>query len=89
MKPEIALDVDAGAVEMLGESKLRELNRRYSVWLLTGKGEHRWQELQAQLSKSGIFVGTHYVGVTDRLWTTFQCIISPRAEKDADTLLLF
>lgn len=89
MKPEVAIDVDAGTVEMLGEAKLRQLMQRYSVWLLTGRGEHRFAELQTQLTQEGIFPGTHYVGVTDRLWSTFRHIISPRAEKDADTLLLF
>lgn len=89
MKPEIAIDVDAGAVQMLGEATLRLLMQRYSVWLLTGRGEHRFAELQAQLAQLGIFPGTHYVGVTDRLWSTFRHLVSPRAEKDADTLLLF
>lgn len=89
MKPEVAVDVDAGTVQMLGEAKMRQLMQRYSVWLLTGRGEHRFGELQAQLTRDGIFPGTHYVGITDRLWSTFQHIVSPRGEKDADVLLLF
>jgi hypothetical protein len=79
MKPEIAVDVDAGAVEQLGEAGLKRLMKRYSVWLITGRGEHRFAELQSQLTKQGIFPGTHYVGVTDRLRATFVLIVSPRA----------
>lgn len=63
--------------------------QHYAVWLLTGKGEHRFQELQATLSKLGIFPGTHYVGITDRLWSTFRIILSPRATNDPEHLFVF
>jgi hypothetical protein len=88
MKPEIVVDVDAGAVDLLGAEGLQRLMRCYSVWLLTARGEHRFAELQAELSKRGIFPGSHYIGVTNIVWTRVKHILSPRAEKDAEVLLL-
>jgi hypothetical protein len=79
MKPEIAVDVDAGAVDVLGADGLKRLMQHYSVWLLTARGEHRFGELQMELMKKGMFPGSHYVGITNLVWMCMKYIISPRA----------
>lgn len=79
MKPEVAVDVDAGMVDLLGADGLQQLMSRFSVWLLTARGEHRFAELQMQLMQRGIFFGQHYVGVCNIVRPCMKAIISPRA----------
>lgn len=87
MKPEIAVDADSGMLEWPGApDALRQLNARFSVWLLTGRGEHRFAELQSRLTKYGIFPGTHYIGVTNVFRESFVFLLSPRARSACSTL---
>jgi hypothetical protein len=87
VKPEIAVDADSGMLEWPGVADaLRELNARFSVWLLTARGDHRFAELQSRLTKYGVFPGTHYIGVTNVFRESFVFLLSPRARSACSTL---
>jgi len=87
MKPEIAVDADSGMLEWPGVAEaLRELNTRFAVWLLTGRGEHRFAELQSRLTQYGIFPGTHYIGMTNVFRQSFVFLLSPRARSACSTV---